>query len=336
MQKNPDEEILDAARTNILDCFKSFDIESFQRNDLGDKLSFNDATSLINSVVSLYLNLLEYDSNELPLKIKSTINDSGYNTIRILNSIKDFDLDKTSPDPFRARDQIIEKLEKQWEKDFKEFTPVIAYILIGNKGGNYLINEARKTLQDIKESEIEFKEIINRKLKTIDSTVLSAQNAANISGIGQHAIHFSNEAKSSKYIAIFWLVASVILGCLAIYYIIDFIEPTLSELSSPTAAQLIQAAIPRMLIIFILTFGMIWSAKNFTSNAHNYVVNRHRQNALGSFQTFVEGTSSIAVKDAVLMQATHAIFTPQESGFAKGEIQNPSSHIIEVFKGLRD
>jgi hypothetical protein len=79
---------------------------------------------------------------------------------------------------------------------------------------------------------------------------------------------------------------------------------------------------------------MIWSAKNFTASVHNFVVNRHRRNALASFQTFVEGASKPEIKDAVLIQATHAIFMPQDSGYAKGEIPNPTSQIVEVFRGL--
>lgn len=131
-------------------------------------------------------------------------------------------------------------------------------------------------------------------------------------------------------------MAGIVFGLGAASYVVLHVEPALSTLTNPTAMQLVQASIPRLLIVFILTFGMIWSAKNFTSSAHNYVVNRHRRNALASFQTFVEGASKPDVKDAVLMQATHAIFTPQDSGFAKGEVPNPASQVVEVFRGMKE
>jgi hypothetical protein len=87
------------------------------------------------------------------------------------------------------------------------------------------------------------------------------------------------------------------------------------------------------LIIFVLTFMMVWAAKNFNASVHNYVVNRHRRNALASFQAFVEGASSDEVKDAVLMQATSAIFTPQDSGYTKIDLPVTNNQLVDVFKG---
>lgn len=105
------------------------------------------------------------------------------------------------------------------------------------------------------------------------------------------------------------------------------------KLENPTWQTIVHHSIPRLIVLFVLTFGLIWSAKNYTAASHNLVVNRHRKNALASFQAFIEGASSPETKDAVLMQATHAIFSPQDSGFAKGETPNPASQVVEVFRG---
>jgi hypothetical protein len=41
------------------------------------------------------------------------------------------------------------------------------------------------------------------------------------------------------------------------------------------------------------------------------VVDQHRQNALSTFETFMKAASDEQMKNAVLLQATQAILTPQ-------------------------
>lgn len=106
-------------------------------------------------------------------------------------------------------------------------------------------------------------------------------------------------------------------------------------LPDPAAIVLIQHSIPRLIVVSVLTYGLVWSARNYAASQHNYVVNRHRRNALASFQTFVEGASDKEIKDAVLLEATHSIFTPQDSGFARGDVPNATSQVIEVFRSLK-
>jgi len=67
---------------------------------------------------------------------------------------------------------------------------------------------------------------------------------------------------------------------------------------------------------------------------HNFVVNKHRQNALSTFQAFSEATiNDPDTKNAILLQATQCIFSPQPSGFINKENEQENSNkIIEIFK----
>ena len=64
---------------------------------------------------------------------------------------------------------------------------------------------------------------------------------------------------------------------------------------------------------------LILSAKNFLSHQHNAIVNKHRQNALMTFNALVTAGISKESKDIVLMHAAACIFAPQETGYAKSE-----------------
>jgi hypothetical protein len=68
--------------------------------------------------------------------------------------------------------------------------------------------------------------------------------------------------------------------------------------------------------------------------SHNQVINRHRQTALTTFQAFVGSTSDLQVKNAVLLQATQAIFLPQPSGYLKAD--NDTPQVNQFFDLVRD
>ena len=87
------------------------------------------------------------------------------------------------------------------------------------------------------------------------------------------------------------------------------------------------------LIVFCLIFALIWAAKNYGATRHNYVVNKHHNNALGSFQAFATSAADAQTKSAVLIQATQSIFTPRASGYVKSDGENsPSSPIVEILR----
>lgn len=326
----PHEEAL-RSLTETLEYYKRCNISEIMRSDLGEKLSFESAEPYIQRIVNIYLKLSQCDLSDLPNVTMNQISQCGRSKKSILENIQMFAPERAS-NPFGERADLIDQIRNRWEHDFPTISPVLAYATKSSADFLRLEREARGTLSELSDSKTQFKSETDDILRAMNSALGEVQNAAKEAGVSQHATHFSEEADQAKLTAIISLIASVLLGLTIISYVVFHIEPIILKIESPTGIQLIQAAMPRLLIVFVLSFGMVWAAKNFTSAAHNYVINRHRKNALASFQTFVEGASKQEVKDVVLLQATHAIFTPQDSGFAKGEIPNPSSQVVEVFR----
>lgn len=327
---------LEAANIGMMETlnwFKECNLELLKRKDLGEKLSFDQAMPDIERVVIFYRKLLDCDLSNLPHETMSRIASTGKATIDILGKIGNFDPEKSS-NPFPERSQLMTQIRDRWESDFPTVSPVLAYATKSSADFQRLEREARGTLTELSDSKKEFTKETKSILDQMNSALGQVQDAAKQAGVSQHATHFSEEASTAKSIAFLWLGAAILFGLGTILYIIYHVEPALTKLTDLTALKLVQTAIPRFIVVFVLTFGMIWSAKNFTASVHNFVVNRHRRNALASFQTFVEGASKPEIKDAVLIQATHAIFMPQDSGYAKGETPNPTSQIVEVFRGL--
>jgi hypothetical protein len=82
----------------------------------------------------------------------------------------------------------------------------------------------------------------------------------------------------------------------------------------------------------------MWCARNYRPNRHNYVMNKHRANALSTFESFVRAAQQdVSIKNAVLLQATSAIFAGHGSGYVgqEGEPDSPNK-IIEITRSFSD
>lgn len=314
----------------LLDWFKGgVDVEALKRPDLGP-LSFDTYGDTITRTLSLYRSLLGCDLSNVSYAKLNEITSAGNATKTILEQIQQFEV--TQQNPHGERQNIIQRLIDQWEVDFAAVTPVLAYATKSSADFQRLEREARGTLSELNTSKGIFKDQTDVILGQMNIALGLVQDAAKKAGVSKHAVHFKDEAKTAKWVALAWLVVATFLAVVIVCYVIFHVEPTLATLINPTAIDLVKESLPRLLVVFVLSFGMVWAAKNMSASTHNFIVNRHRQNALASFETFVEGASGKEVKDAVLIQATSAIFSPQDTGYAKGELPHPVSQVLEVFR----
>ena len=94
----------------------------------------------------------------------------------------------------------------------------------------------------------------------------------------------------------------------------------------------VQRIITKLVIISIFYFAALWASRNYRSHRHLSVVNKHRQSALSTFETFVKAANDDQTKNAVLLEATHCIFSPAVSGYLGAEEEGPANRIIEILK----
>jgi len=64
---------------------------------------------------------------------------------------------------------------------------------------------------------------------------------------------------------------------------------------------------------------LILASKTFLSHKHNAIVNRHRQNALMTFNALAAATKEDAAKDVILTHARGCIFCLKRLAMQKGK-----------------
>ena len=320
----------------ILEELNSIEPESLVRAEaLGKDLSFEAGVPVFRRTLNLFRDLSASNLDNVPFETLSQLQTQANQSLALFQQIKSFSIQQNPQNPVQARDSLIQQLRDLWQSDYSVVTPHIAYAIRRGTDFDALEREARGTLALQKQLAGEFKTEKDKILGEMQGALDRVRQAAAEAGVAQHAIHFKDEAEFHKRQSLWWLGATITFGLTTIAYALYSLGPELNDLSAATLPPTIQLVVPRLIVIFVLSSGLFWGVRNFAASRHNFVVNRHRQNALSSFETFVKGAGDPQTKDAVLLQATQSIFVPQDSGFVKGEIvSNPGSQIVEIVRGV--
>jgi hypothetical protein len=141
-----------------------------------------------------------------------------------------------------------------------------------------------------------------------------------------------NQSQDHRKSSRIWLGATIAIGFVTILFAWFSLH---NVNAGDSVYQIVRFTISRILIISILSYMLVWSGKNFLAHKHNEVVNKHRQNALSTFETFVAASDDQQTKNAVLLHATDCIFTPQISGYLGKDSEPVSANrFIEILRQI--
>lgn len=96
----------------------------------------------------------------------------------------------------------------------------------------------------------------------------------------------------------------------------------------------IKYLVSRFLIYSMIIYAVIFSVKNYNAQMHNHIVNTHKSNAFKSTLSLLNTARSDDGNDKLLIQATQAIFSHQQSGYSgkDSEPNNPNliTNVVET------
>lgn len=169
--------------------------------------------------------------------------------------------------------------------------------------------------------------------------------------IADKDLDFQTQAKVNKSTAIFWAIMASILILLLISILI-FSNQSIDEyikLSKNINKNLISAnndilkftiyfsyfkyTFAKLLIYSLLIYAIVFCVKNYNAQMHNRIINMHKSNAFKSALSLLNTAKSEEGYDQLLLQATQAIFSHQQTGYngKESEPTNPNliTNIIE-------
>lgn len=323
--------------TAILDDLSKVEPESLVRADeLGKELSFELGLPIFHRVLGLFKDLRECNLENVPYEALVQITGQADNARTIFKNIKEFKVGSYPSNPTQARDSLITQLRDNWNSYYTNVTPHISYAIRKGTDFDTLEREARGALSLVKGIETDARTECDKALAEMRGALDKVRQAAAEVGVAQHAVYFKDEAELHKNQSLWWMVSAAILAIGTIFYALYSFGYQLHEAAqNASIARLITLAVARIIVISILSTAILFCVRNYSAGRHNFVINRHRQNALSTFETFVKASRDDSTKDAVLLQATRSIFTAQTSGFLKAETEAPATNqIIEIIRNL--
>ena len=244
-------------------------------------------------------------------------------------------------DAVNLRQDLIHRMPHLLQMTFDSLTPIIAYQNSNLVDVNQMMEEVQKVRNEIprqfEKLTQEFDDIIKDRTDKADEMLKHFSLMTAESGISFQADYFAKESqehlKQSQQWKrkIYWY--SVGLGVCVVAGLLDI---GYSLIPVTTVSQTIQLTVTKLLLFMILSYLLFLSVRNFMSHTHNAVVNRHRQNALLTFEALVEASQDKDTKDIILTHAASCIFSPQETGYigTTGNSVGTDRSITEWFSRL--
>lgn len=302
---------------NSLRRVQEFDAAALSRTaDFGTALNFANAVKPAQRLIDLFKLVPVSSLEEVPEGNLGQIRGQADNIFNLFSQIQGFKSEEGNPAQFRV--QIAQQITDAYNPAFTTLLPYIGYAAARASDFQRLETEGRAAVQSIADRTAELMESLNATKKQAEEALNAAQRAALEQGVSQQAIYFKEESDFhdsaskdwQKYTTILAIVLAAYAAISVLVHKWEFLKPT----SVFESTQLITS---KILIFAVISYVLILAAKNFLSHKHNAIVNKHRQNALMTFNALAEAAKDQAAKDIILTHAASCIFAPQETGYAK-------------------
>jgi hypothetical protein len=309
-------------------------VDSLVRADeLGTSLNFGDGIELFRRIVRAFKDLRDSNLDGVPLATLQELNRFSDQVQSSIQAIRAFN--PAQGNPVQARTQMLDKLAQVYQEFFPSLASVISYAIRKGTDFEKLESEASKLVADMKALGDVQKAEADKTASQMKEIVDQVRRSAAEVGVTQHNVHFRDQAAEHLGSSDKWLKATLVFGSATLFYGIVttlyflFWPPTL------TPSQSIQVAVSKLILFSVLSFATVWTGRIYKAHWHNYIVNKHRQNALSTFETFVKAASDDQTKNAVLLQATQSIFSQTHSGFSTTESDGGGpTQILELVRSV--
>jgi hypothetical protein len=172
---------------------------------------------------------------------------------------------------------------------------------------------------------------ISDRMRTMEE---AGQIALSNIGVDKHTKDFNKVREEHGTAARNWLIVAgaIIAVILSTPFWIQILLGVSGEWNS---AENLQRFGIKILFLTTLFFLASQAVKNYRTNRHLEVVNRHRATALLTFRTFVDSDKDEQTKSAILLEAARTIFSPVPTGYVHTPDDEPDSRIYELVRILR-
>jgi hypothetical protein len=320
-------------KANIADITKD-PIESLINRGEWGEINFVKSTEDINSIFSMLKPLQILNLEDIPENNAQEILSSTSGAKNTINQIRQFRISGSS-DPAGRRDSIQSELKANRENIYNYTSRHVAYLFYRSGDADAAAQKIIRSVEEIKKQLDEVEEYEREKRIEIDGLVQATREAAAEAGVAEFTRDFTEAADGARKSAQKWLYWSVGISLVTLIFSLTAIGFALLDPPS-SIVDAVSRVVSKSFVLAVLLGATAWTAKIYKSLKHLEAINRHRANAIKTFQAFVKSTADEATKNAVLLETTRSIFAVQASGFidASNDAGSGDLKIVELVKAF--
>lgn len=343
-----------------IDNFQSINIEKLSRKeDLGLK-NFDEIIPQFSELKLMLDDLIkiEAENSNIPTALANQVN--GF--INTLNSFAKqfmaYNLDNDARGNFSQRTNLIQSFQKYYNDAFTG-TNNNNFLNVFNAIKNYSIKGIQTETQEYER----LKKQLIKDQSDVDSLLNALRAKATEKTVSDYARIFEEQSKKHSNVEfkkefpfIFfgssqtWLTIGVLL--LIVFFIIIYysreyfpIEIIQKKLIEKEAIETVRISytnlVTRIIILSINIYLITFAFRQFSINKHLSTTNKHRQNALNSYQLFVDSmkgdNENPTLRHALMLEVAKAIYGQEKSGYISDKYNsNAYSPTILEFTKLLD
>jgi hypothetical protein len=287
-------------------------------------INFQNSESALKTAVYLFAAWSTLPIEILPDQELSQVVDAAKRVEVQIDKIDKFTIDRTD-NPRAQADSIGNQLRAEVDNLLRQSSPLLPFVA-------YYRGDIQAQLAKIEDAVGKASKLyddgqasIDAKAKQIDDALTAARTAAAKAGAAVFTQDFLTESSNVDKVANRWLIAAAGLGALALVAALAsfiFFQPS----QQAPMQYLLQYTVTKLVVIGSLITAAIWCGSIYRALKHQAAINKHRGNALKTFQAFVEASGDNQdVRNAVLLETTRSIFAVAPTGFLNATETNVDS-----------
>lgn len=301
-----------------------FRIQSFDTNTLpqierlGADLNFQDVVRPAERIVNFFRQIPSDRLGSLPEPKLADIQGQADLAFNLFGDILKFDPKQT--DSYNVRTQLINQVERQYESLFGALSGVVSFLSSLQKDFAALERDARAAVQAAKDRANEAVEELTKQQARAQEILDEVRRVAAEQGVSQQATYFQQEGERHEKAAKAWQKYTV---CIAIglgsFAALTATMHKWGWLRPDGAYETAQFVVSKVLLFGVVVYMLVLSARTLLAHRHNAVINRHRYNALLTFNALADAAKGPENRDIVLAHAAACIYAPQDTGYTKNQ-----------------
>ena len=316
--------------TKRMERIKGIDRATLISRSKWGELSFEDCRLHFDRTFGLVDQLGVLPIELLPDQTINPMRDGAEQVANALASIDKFSI-QSSGNVNGERQNLANQFKSASDNFFSNTASWLPYLAYQRGDVDRNIQSLTQSVQQAKSIANEAKGRIEGRESEMEGIITKAREASAAAGAAVFTQDFKREADQHDAAAGFWIKVTLGAAILTLFVagaMWVWTEPGLDQ------GQLFQKLSTKLVVLAVLLSATIWCGRNYKALKHLATVNRHRSLSIQTLQAFSAAASDPQTKDAVLLEATRAVFGNTPTGYIEGSGGDSDLRIVEVARSF--